>query len=108
MSYPLILALIFVAGTLSGAGGTQGANALAGSYYPTYIRSTGLGWALGVGRIGVIVGTLLGGLFVALGWNLQAVFFAAALACSCSAVAIFVMRRYPSPEQLNVQPRRHR
>ena len=32
MSYSLILALIFVAGTLSGAGGTQGANALAGSY----------------------------------------------------------------------------
>ncbi|HEY4738321.1 MAG TPA: MFS transporter, partial [Xanthobacteraceae bacterium] len=75
MSYSLILALIFVAGTLSGAGGTQGANALAGSYYPTYIRSTGLGWALGVGRIGAIIGTLLGGLFVALSWNLPAVFF---------------------------------
>jgi len=105
MAYPLIVTLIFIAGTLSGAGGTQGANALAGSYYPTYIRSTGLGWALGVGRIGAIVGTLLGGLFVALGWNLQAVFSAAGLACLCSAVAIFVMRRYPSPEQLHVQPR---
>ncbi len=105
MAYPLIVALIFIAGTLSGAGGTQGANALAGSYYPTYIRSTGLGWALGVGRIGAIIGTLLGGLFVALGWNLQAVFSAAALACFCSAADIFVMRRYPSPEQLHVKLR---
>jgi len=34
------------------------------------------------------------------------VFFAAALAYLCSGVAIFVMRRYPSPEQLNVRPRR--
>jgi AAHS family 4-hydroxybenzoate transporter-like MFS transporter len=106
MPYALILALIFVAGTLSGAGGIQGANALAGSYYPTYIRATGLGWALGVGRTGAIVGTLLGGVFVARGWNLQAVFGAAAVASFCSAVALFVMRRYPSPEQLHVKPRR--
>jgi AAHS family 4-hydroxybenzoate transporter-like MFS transporter len=95
--------LIFVAGALFGAGGTQGANALAGSYYPTYIRSTGLGWALGVGRIGAIVGTLLGGVLVTLKWDLQAVFFAAAFACFCSSVAIFVMRRYPSPEQQHVR-----
>jgi MFS transporter, AAHS family, 4-hydroxybenzoate transporter len=102
MPYVLILALIFVAGAVLGAGGTQGANALAGSYYPTYIRSTGLGWALGIGRIGAIVGTLLGGVLVTLKWGLQAVFFVSALACFCSSVAIFVMRRYPSPEQLHV------
>ncbi len=104
MPYALIVGLIFVAGTFSGAGGTQGANALAGSYYPTYIRSTGLGWALGIGRVGAIVGTLLGGVLVTLQWGLQGVFFAASVACLCSSVAIFVMRRYPSPEQLHVRP----
>jgi AAHS family 4-hydroxybenzoate transporter-like MFS transporter len=102
MPYSLIVTLIFLAGAFFGAGGIQGANALAGSYYPTYIRSTGLGWALGVGRIGAIVGTLIGGVLVTLKWDLQAVFFAAAFACFCSSVAIFVMRRYPSPEQLHV------
>jgi hypothetical protein len=43
-------------------------------------RQTGLGWALGLPRIGAIVGTLLGCLFAALRWNLQTVFLAAALA----------------------------
>jgi len=103
MPYPLVIVLIFLAGALYGAGGTQGANALAGSYYPTYIRSTGLGWALGVGRVGAIVGTLLGGILITLKWNLQAVFFAAALACLFASVATFVMRRFPSPEQLHVK-----
>lgn len=102
MPYGLILALIFLAGVLGGAGGTQGANALAGSYYPTYIRSTGLGWALGVGRVGAIVGTLAGGLMVSLKLGLQGVFTIAALACWLGAIAIFVMRRYPSPEQMHV------
>ena len=103
MPYVMVIVLILLAGIFFGAGGTQGANALAGSYYPTYIRSTGLGWALGVGRVGAIVGTLLGGMLIALKWNLQMVFFAAGLACLCAAVATFAMRRFPSPEQLNVQ-----
>jgi len=103
MPYVMVIVLILLAGIFFGAGGTQGANALAGSYYPTYIRSTGLGWALGVGRVGAIVGTLLGGFLIALKWSLQAVFFAAALACLCAAVATFVMRRFPSPEQLHVK-----
>src|SRR5262245_44825089 len=103
MPYALIITLIFITGALYGAGGTQGANALAGSYYPTYIRSTGLGWALGVGRIGAIVGTLLGGLMVSRKWGLHGVFVTAALACWGGAIAIFVMRRYPSPEQLHVR-----
>ncbi|MFN3580552.1 MAG: MFS transporter [Pseudomonas sp.] len=34
-------------------------------YYPTSIRSTGLGWASGIGRNGAIVGPLLGGALLA-------------------------------------------
>ena len=34
-------------------------------YYPTAIRSTGLGWASGIGRNGAIVGPLLGGALLA-------------------------------------------
>jgi hypothetical protein len=33
-------------------GGQTGINALSGTIYPTYMRSTGSGWALGMGRIG--------------------------------------------------------
>ena len=47
-------------------GGQTGANVLAASIYPTFIRSTGVGWALGIGRIGSIVGPVLGGLMLSL------------------------------------------
>jgi MFS transporter, AAHS family, 4-hydroxybenzoate transporter len=97
MPFPLTLLLIFVVGCLQGTGGTQGANALAGWYYPTFIRSTGVGWALGIGRIGSIVGTLLGGLLISLHWHPSSIFFVAALAGLCSAAAVLAMRRFGEP-----------
>ena len=100
MPYPLVIGLIFVAGVGFALGGTQGANVLAGAYYPTYIRSTGLGWALGIGRVGAIAATLLGGVLIAMHWNLKGVFFSAAIACGLAAIATFVMRRYPSADQV--------
>jgi AAHS family 4-hydroxybenzoate transporter-like MFS transporter len=106
MPYPIVIGLIFVAGMGYALGGTQGANVLAGAYYPTYIRSTGLGWALGIGRIGAIVGSLLGGVLVSMHWNLKGVFYSAAIACALAAIATFVMRRYPSTEQLAAQAAR--
>jgi len=40
---------------------------LAAQFYPTFTRSTGIGWALGIGRIGSIVGPLLVGVLLAKG-----------------------------------------
>ena len=42
-------------------GGQIGANALAAESYPTTLRATGVGWALGIGRIGSVLGPLMGG-----------------------------------------------
>lgn len=42
------------------------ANALTVEHYPPDIRATGIGWALGVGRIGSIVGPLIGASIVTL------------------------------------------
>lgn len=56
--------LVFVLIAVAGAGtlGTQIiVNVLAASLYPPAARATGLGWALGVGRIGGIVGPSVGG-----------------------------------------------
>jgi AAHS family 4-hydroxybenzoate transporter-like MFS transporter len=39
-------------------------NALAGIVYPTSVRSFGVGWALGVGRLGSIAGPIVGGVLV--------------------------------------------
>lgn len=52
---------------------------MAAEIYPQSIRSTGVGWPLGVGRIGSIVGPIFGGLMLGLGWSLQQIFMAALL-----------------------------
>ncbi len=46
---------IFAAGFCI-VGGQTAANALAATFYPTSVRATGVGWALGIGRVGSIVG----------------------------------------------------
>jgi len=48
---------------------------------------TGVGWALGIGRIRSIIGPLVGGLLLAERWNPASVFMAAAGAALCAAVA---------------------
>ncbi len=55
---------------LAGGGfiGSQlGLNGFCASIYPAATRSTGIGWALGVGRLGGIVGPIVGGALLALG-----------------------------------------
>jgi AAHS family 4-hydroxybenzoate transporter-like MFS transporter len=54
-----LIATVFAAG-FGVIGAQTSSNALAAEVYPTAIRSTGVGWALGVGRIGSILGPLLG------------------------------------------------
>jgi AAHS family 4-hydroxybenzoate transporter-like MFS transporter len=77
-SVALATVAIFCAGFCV-VGGQIAANALAAHYYPTAMRSTGVGWALGVGRIGSIVGPLVGGILLSRDMSEQALFFAAAV-----------------------------
>ena len=82
-------------------GGQTGANALAASFYPTYIRSTGVGWALGIGRIGSIVGPIFGGIMLSLHWPLTTVFLAAAIPSFIGGASILLMGR----AQIPVEPK---
>lgn len=68
-------------------GGQIASNALAATFYPTAIRSTGVGWALGVGRAGSIIGPLVGGALLALHWTTEPLFLAAAVPALCAAGA---------------------
>jgi MFS transporter, AAHS family, 4-hydroxybenzoate transporter len=87
---PVLLAVIFAAGFF--VIGTQYCmNALAASYYPTRLRSTGVGWALGIGRIGSIIGPVVGGMILALGWQSGDLFTAVAIPAAISSVAVFLL-----------------
>ena len=87
-----IMACTFGAG-VGIVGGQTGANVVAALAYPTYIRSTGVGWAIGIGRIGSVVGPVIGGIMLSRHWPLSTIFLAAAIPALCSSAAIYLMGR---------------
>jgi len=94
-SVPLLAATIACAG-LGIIGGQNASHALSSEFYPTRMRSTGVGWALGIGRIGSIVGPLLGGQLLAQGTAARQVFWAAAvpaLIATVAAASVAMVRR---------------
>jgi len=85
-SEALLVATIFGAGFCV-VGGQIGANALTAESYPTAIRSTGVGWALGIGRIGSIVGPLVGSMLLSLRWDTRHIFLVGAGPVLIAAIA---------------------
>lgn len=90
----LLFGSILVAGFCI-VGGQPAVNALAASYYPTTLRSTGIGWSLGIGRIGSIIGPVLGGELIRMNWPNSTIFIIAALPALLSAIMLFLMERSP-------------
>ena len=79
----------------------------AAQFYPLSMRSTGLGWASGVGRTGAIVGPLLGGSLMAAALPLQANFLAFAIPGLIAAIAMLIfvlMVRSEAPVFANRTP----
>jgi AAHS family 4-hydroxybenzoate transporter-like MFS transporter len=64
-SQEILLAVTFFAGFLV-LGIQSGINVLGALIYPTSLRANGSGWELGVGRIGSIVGPLVGAVLIKL------------------------------------------
>lgn len=92
ISLALLTILVFVAGWCV-VGGQPGMNAFAATFYPTYLRSTGIGWALGIGRVGGIVGPYIGGRMLAAQWTTQQLFWAAAVPAVISALTLVILMR---------------
>jgi AAHS family 4-hydroxybenzoate transporter-like MFS transporter len=86
------MSVIMVAG-FCGVGGQSVANALAATSYPTSMRATGIGWALGIGRAGSIVGPVVGGIALSLGFDLRDIFLTAAVPALVAALAIAQLGR---------------
>jgi AAHS family 4-hydroxybenzoate transporter-like MFS transporter len=87
----LLFAVVFVAGWCI-TGAQPGVNALSAVYYPTNLRSTGIGWGLGIGRMGAIVGPILAGELIRLHWSSQALFLAAAIPPLITAALVLSLR----------------
>ncbi len=94
----LLLASVFCAGffLISSLVGSVGYTA---AYYPTAIRSTGVGWGMGVGRVGAIIGPLVAGALIALDWTTPALFYAAGAVTLIGAVATLLMPRGRAAER---------
>jgi AAHS family benzoate transporter-like MFS transporter len=94
MSIPLPAALLYALVGIAGActiGTTILVNAYTANYYPAHMRATGLGWALGVGRLGAICGPIYGGAVLASGWGLEANFYAFALPAVLGALTMLAV-----------------
>jgi AAHS family 4-hydroxybenzoate transporter-like MFS transporter len=76
-------------------GAQNGNNGVAAKFYPTAIRATGVGWALAVGRIGSILGPLIGGVLLATKVDMRTIFLFAAIPPLIAAVAYLLMGRPP-------------
>jgi benzoate transport len=75
VSMPLILTLI-VAGLVGVTvnGGFNGFWGFAAALYPAEMRGTGVGWALGIGRIGAVLGPIVGGFLVGANLPISSIF----------------------------------
>jgi len=96
-SWPLVIILAFLLGFLV-IGAQAGLNVLAANFYPTSIRSTGVGWALGIGRIGSIAGPILAGMLLSMEWQPWQVLLAGAVPALFALGAILLVRWAPSEE----------
>jgi len=86
---PLLAVSFLIGVTLQG--GVNGNYPLAASVYPAEMRATGLGWAMGIGRVGALFGPMVGGWAMGAGLPLVAVFAifcAPMLAAGLAALAI--------------------
>jgi AAHS family 4-hydroxybenzoate transporter-like MFS transporter len=91
ISLTLLSIVVFIAGWCV-VGGQPGLNAMSASYYPTYLRATGVGAGLGIGRIGAIVGPYIGGVLIGRQWGSEELFYAAAVPALISTVVMLIMR----------------
>ena len=98
LPYLALLAITFFCG-MTIIGSQTGANATAGKLYPARMRTSGLGWALGIGRLGGIAAPVLGGWLLRIGLPPTQIFLSACgfalIAAIATALLAFRGQRAP-------------
>jgi AAHS family 4-hydroxybenzoate transporter-like MFS transporter len=90
---PMILAIAVGITGFGVAGSQNSLNTVSGMLYPTAIRSTGVGWSLGMGRIGSIVGPTLGGMLVAAHWDVAMIINIQAVPALIASICVLCLPR---------------
>ncbi|MFZ7165316.1 MFS transporter [Avibacterium avium] len=90
-----LLWLAMLLGVLVGAlinGCISGLYTLNPSIYASDIRSTGVGWSIGVGRIGAILSPIAAGFLLDQGWEKQNLYIGAAIMLLIAALALSLLK----------------
>ncbi len=89
---PVYLVLL-IAGLLGGCthAGIVGLYTCSAWLFPTRLRSTGLGWAIGLGRSGAVIGPYLAGLLMSFGWSREAYFIVMGTPILLAALAVWLI-----------------
>jgi AAHS family 4-hydroxybenzoate transporter-like MFS transporter len=87
-----LYAAVFCTG-LGLSGAQTGANVLVSGFYTTAARATGVSWALAVGRVGSIVGSVTGGMLLAAVATRQTAFIAFAIPAVIAGCAMLATGR---------------
>ena len=103
--YTALLIVIFLAGTTI-IGSQTGANAACGALYPARMRTSGIGWALGIGRLGGIAAPVLGGFLLAHGLPPKQIFLSACFFAlvAAAATALLALRGSRAERPLDRSP----
>jgi MFS transporter, AAHS family, 4-hydroxybenzoate transporter len=95
-----LLAATFFAGFFV-LGTQSGINVIGALVYPTSLRANGSGWELGIGRVGSIIGPLVGALFV--GLSVEQLYLWSALPFLLAAVVCYAIHHF-NTERLSAHP----
>jgi len=109
LSLTMLFTVVFLAG-FGVVGGQTAVNSLSATYYPTDLRATGIGAGLGIGRIGAIVGPVVGGILMSRHLPSQKLFLVASVPALVSAIVMLAMhwvlkaQTQPAPKNIATAP----
>ena len=87
---PAFVAAFAIGGFIFGS--MAGLYAFAPIVYPAAIRTTGMGWSIGIGRIGAILAPLIAGMLLDRGWSPPHLYYAYALPLLVSMFTVLALR----------------
>lgn len=110
MGMATTMTVVAIAGACN-AGAQNLTHAYVAQYFPPNVKSTMMGWGLSVGRIGGLLGPVVGGVLLSMQVSLFQSFLAFAVPCLFSAIAIYFvqdqhsyMNQTEMQEELTAEP----